>query len=384
VAGPSSRQRRWLPYLGGGLAGLVIAATLLWSGALTHRTVLRTVPEPAGAAALPAQNATPTATPGPAGAVSPPSGTAPKLDIRSVLRAVEPGVVFITDFAPAPGGGGTTAVGQGTGMVLTPSGLVLTNAHVVAAASSITVQPVGQTDVFPAKVVATDPTDDVAVVQIQNPGTLTPVPMGHSADVEVGDPVVAIGNALGLSPGGPSVTAGIISALHRTLTTDNGTGGRETLTDLIQTDAAINPGNSGGPLVDADGQVIGMNTAVSTDGQNVAFVIPIDRIAPLLPGLEKGTVPPSIQGFLGVSLGDAPNNGGAVVQTVNANSAGAAAGLQAGDIITAINGTKVAGASDAQGDIQQYTSGTKLTFTITRNGSPQTLTATLGSRPASS
>jgi len=293
-------------------------------------------------------------------------------------------VVFITDFAPAPGGGGTTAVGQGTGMVLTPSGLVLTNAHVVAAASSITVQPVGQTDVFPAKVVATDPTDDVAVVQIQNPGTLTPVPMGHSADVEVGDPVVAIGNALGLSPGGPSVTAGIISALHRTLTTDNGTGGRETLTDLIQTDAAINPGNSGGPLVDADGQVIGMNTAVSTDGQNVAFVIPIDRIAPLLPGLEKGTVPPSIQGFLGVSLGDAPNNGGAVVQTVNANSAGAAAGLQAGDIITAINGTKVAGASDAQGDIQQYTSGTKLTFTITRNGSPQTLTATLGSRPASS
>ena len=374
---------RRLPYLAGGLAGVLIAATLLWSGALTHRTLLRTLAQPGGAGALPAQNATPTATPGPAGAVSPPSGTAPKLDIRSALRAVEPGVVFITDFAPSPGGG-TSAVGQGTGMVLTTSGLVLTNAHVVAAARTITVQPVGQTDVFPAKVVASDPTDDVAVVQIQNPGALTPVPLGHSSGVQVGDPVVAIGNALGLSPGGPSVTSGIISALHRTLTTDNGTGGRETLTNLLQTDAAINPGNSGGPLVDAGGLVIGMNTAVSTDGQNVAFVIPIDRITPLLGALEKGTVPPSIQGFLGVSLADAPNNGGALVQTVNANSPGAAAGMQAGDIITAINGTKVAGASDAQGDIQQYDSGTKLTLTITRNGAPQTLSATLGSRPATS
>jgi putative serine protease PepD len=384
-APPRSSQRGWIPWAGGVLAALVVGAVALGYGPIHGATVVK-----AGAASTTGAAAASVKNPGAArnvtgtssGGITPPAGKAPALDLRAVLRAAEPGVVDITDFGPSTGGTSPgRATGEGSGMVLDTAGHVLTNAHVVSGATTVSVQVLGQSKLYRAKVLGVDRTDDVAVVQIQNPGPLTPVTLGNSSSVQVGDPVVAIGNALGLAPGGPSVTSGIISALGRSLSTDNGTGGTESLTDLIQTDAPINPGNSGGPLVDAQGQVIAMNTAISTSAQNIGFAIPIDRITPLIGPLENGTVPPSIQGFLGVSLQTPASGSGARIMTVQAGSPAASAGLQVGDVITAVNGQTVATGPEAAGDIQVLTAGTRVTLTIVRAGATQTVTATLGSKP---
>lgn len=306
---------------------------------------------------------------------APPTGTAAALDIRAVLRAVEPGVVSVTDFAAAEGGN-TRATGEGTGMVLDRQGIVLTNNHVVAGASAVSVQPFGQTTVYKGKVLGVDATDDVAIVQIQNPGPLTPVPLGQSSTVQVGDPVVAIGNALSLAPGGPTVSSGIISALNRSLATRS-----ERLTGLLQTDAPLNPGNSGGPLVDAAGKVIGMNTAVSTDGQNVGFAIPIDKIVPLIETLKKGSTPSRTTGFLGVALQNS-TSGGAQISILNPGSPAAAAGLQVGDIITAIDGQPITTGTDAADAITSHVSGAKVRIDYQRAGTSHTTSATLGTKPA--
>jgi serine protease Do len=168
-------------------------------------------------------------------------------------------------------------------MILSADGLVLTNAHVGDGATSIVVTLAAQTTGHSASVVGIDSTNDVAVIKVQGVSALTPVKLGSSASAQVGDPVIAIGNALDLQ-GGPTVTEGIISALNRSIS-DPGIS----LSGLIQTDAAINPGNSGGPLVNSAGEVIGMNTATTTAAQNIGFAISIDKIQSLLPGLEKAT-----------------------------------------------------------------------------------------------
>jgi putative serine protease PepD len=309
-------------------------------------------------------------------ATTPPNGTAPSLDVRSVLRSVEPGVVMISTSASGPGTSGTTQ-GEGSGMILDAQGDVLTNAHVVSGSTTVSVQVFGQSTVYQAKVLGTDTADDVAVIQIQNPGALTPVKIGKSSGLQVGDPVVAIGNALGLAPGGPSVTSGIISALNRSLQTSG-----ERLTGLIQTDAAINPGNSGGPLADAGGQVIGMNTAVSGNGQGIAFAIPIDRVLPLVDSLKKGTVTRTGRGFLGVSI-TAAQNGGAQITAVSPNSPAASAGLKAGDVIVAIDNQPVATNADAADTIGSLNPGTKVTIKYQRGSSTNTVTVTLATTPAS-
>ncbi|HMC81462.1 MAG TPA: trypsin-like peptidase domain-containing protein [Acidimicrobiia bacterium] len=373
------RRRRWVPWAAGGIAGIVVAVSALaGTGALSTTSAGST--RSGAAAASTVQN--PNAAAGPQSGVpaASPDGTAPALDIRAVLRAVEPGVVNITDFnaGGSNGNGGSQATGEGTGMVLDAQGNVLTNAHVVSGATTVSVQVFGHSTIHQAKVLAVDTVDDVAMIQIQNPGPLTPVKLGHSAGLLVGDPVVAVGNALGLAPGGPTVTSGIISALNRSLNT-----GSERLTGLLQTDAPINPGNSGGPLVDSKGEVIGMNTAVSTDGQNVGFAIPIDRITPLLDSLKKGTTPTSTQGFLGVSLKPAPS-GGAQIAAVTAGSPAAAAGLQVGDVITAVNGQAVATSADAADAISSNLAGSRVTIQFQRGGATQTVTATLAARPATS
>jgi putative serine protease PepD len=259
-------------------------------------------------------------------------------------------------------------------MVLDTQGDVLTNAHVVANATTVSVQVFGQTTVYQAKVLGIDTADDVALIQIQNPGKLTPIPLGTSAGAQIGDPVVAIGNALGLSPGGPTVTSGIISALGRSLSTNT-----ERLTGLLQTDAALNPGNSGGPLADASGKVIGMNTAVSTDGQGVGFAIPIDKITPLVDQLKKGNTPARPQGFLGVSLSTA-TSGGAQITAVTAGTPAAAAGLQVGDVITSIDGHAITSSADAADYITSLAPATKVTIQYQRGGASQTATATLATK----
>ena len=197
-------------------------------------------------------------------------------------------------------------------MIITSDGEVVTNNHVIAGATDITVTLYGSLKALPATLIDTDPVNDVALLQIQNQSNLPTVTYGDSDNVQVGDAVVAIGNALGLSAGTPTVTQGIISAKGRTVQASDSTGtSTETLTNMIQTDAAINPGNSGGPLVDSSGMVIGMNTAVAsnTDGtsqaQDIGFAIPANKITQLLPELRNksiGNSSPSGTGYLGVEI----------------------------------------------------------------------------------
>jgi len=169
-------------------------------------------------------------------------------------------------------------------MIIEPSGVILTNNHVIAGAQTVTVTFYGQTKQFPAKVIGVDPQEDIALVQVEGTrGSLPVVHLGNSNAAQQGDGVLAIGNALALA-GGETVTQGIVSALNRSLTATTDEGTTENLSGLIQTDAPINPGNSGGPLVDASGQVVAMNTAVATSSQgnapaqNVGFAIAVDEI----------------------------------------------------------------------------------------------------------
>jgi S1-C subfamily serine protease len=180
---------------------------------------------------------------------------------------------------------------EGTGMIVTPSGDVVTNDHVVAGAQSITVTLHGSSTTHQATLLGADQADDIALLHIEGVSGLPTVTFGDSTTVQVGDPVVAIGNALGLG-GSPTVTSGIISAENRQITASRDDGGTETLDGMLQTDAAINPGNSGGPLVDSAGQVVGMNTAgagTSSDGssaQDIGFAIPSNRISAVVDRLE--------------------------------------------------------------------------------------------------
>jgi putative serine protease PepD len=197
------------------------------------------------------------------------------LTVGQIVAAVKPSVVVISTTITVRQGPFTqSGTAAGTGIILTADGQVLTNAHVVADATSIAVTLPGETTTHVATVIGSDTADDVALIQIQGVSGLTPASIGESSSVAVGDDVVAIGNALDLA-GGVTVTKGIVSALERSIDVEN-----RTLSGLIQTDAAISSGNSGGPLVNASGQVIGMNSAGaassgSVTAENIGFAIPI-------------------------------------------------------------------------------------------------------------
>ena len=237
-------------------------------------------------------------------------------NIEKVIAGVLPAVVSIDATAPAPSaqgifGGGSpgTQEEQGTGMIITSDGEVVTNNHVITGATTITVTLYGQTKAMPATLIDTDSANDVALLKITNASNLPTVSYGNSDNVQVGDAVVAIGNALGLSAGTPTVTQGIISAKGRTVQAgDASTNAIETLTNMFQTDAAINPGNSGGPLVDSSGKVIAMNTAVAassngnSQAQNIGFAIPSNKITGLLPALRNKSINNQGGGFLGVGI----------------------------------------------------------------------------------
>jgi S1-C subfamily serine protease len=290
---------------------------------------------------------------------------------------------------------------QGTGMILTSNGLIVTNNHVIAAAEqdgggTITVTRSGQSIAIRAVLVGTDPSEDVALIRAEGVSGWPTVTLGNSNKLATGDSVVAIGNALGLAAGTPTVTDGIVSALGRTVTASDGSSS-ETLHNMIQTNAAINPGNSGGPLLDAYGQVIGMNTAVAgtlADGenaQNIGFAIPVEEVRTLLPGLEKGGTVTATGAYLGVEIETmtpslAQSYGftttvGALVVAVVPGSGAAAGGIEVGDIFTNIDGHAITSAQQVTQLIQSHRSGQKLTITLVRNGSNLTLTPTLGSVP---
>ncbi|MFP5319105.1 MAG: S1C family serine protease [Acidimicrobiia bacterium] len=202
-------------------------------------------------------------------------------DIQAILAKVEPAVVTIrTQLASQ--GRFFVASGAGTGVILTSDGEVLTNAHVVEGATSVEVTLSGESQARRADLVGIDSSNDLALLKIRSASDLPTAELGSSADLRVGDDVVAIGNALALD-GGLTVTEGIVSAVNRTISDRT-----IHLEGLVQTDAAINSGNSGGPLVNAAGQVVGINTVVAGDAQNIGFAIAIDRAKPVIDQLRSG------------------------------------------------------------------------------------------------
>ena len=335
----------------------------------------------------------PEATPARSAPVSRPSSViGGGLDIGAILDRVEPAVVSISTrgftrddlFNVVPSGG------SGTGMILTADGDVLTNAHVTANASRIEVKmSTGRT--MSASLVGSDPAADVALLRLQGAKDLPVVKLGRSADMAVGDEVVAIGNALAL-PGGPTVTSGIVSALDRAI----GGGSGERLEHLIQTDAAINPGNSGGPLVNAAGEVVGMNTAViqstgQSEAQNIGFAIASDTFRPIVDEIRTDGGSIADRAYLGVftqsltaaireRFGIEASSGALVVQ-VTPGTAADEVGLAAGDVVTALGGASVDSSDRLGAEVRKHKPGDKVELRWSRGRSDRSATVTLGQAP---
>jgi len=345
-----------------------------------------------------------------AGNAKPASDGVP-ITARDIYRQDSPGVVFITANVSQTG---TSAFGlpqtdrgvaTGSGFVLDKQGTILTNAHVVDGATKVTVR-FGDKQSVDAKILGRDRTTDLAVLKIDPAKSdLHPLPLGSSKDVQVGDPVVAIGNPFGLDR---TLTTGVVSAKQRQI---KGLADFS-IDNVIQTDAAINPGNSGGPLIDSAGEVIGINSQIetgtgssSTGNVGIGFAIPIDTAIRLLPDLRKGSV---TTGYLGISAFpvDASLTGlnlavkhGALVQSVVPGGPAAKAGIKGGtiparvngqaitiggDIITKLDGKDIQSADDLTAYISSKHKGNTIKVTVVRNGKPKTVSVTLGERPQTS
>lgn len=320
----------------------------------------------------------------PAGSGSTGSGTA---DSAAVASKVTPGIVDINIKL-----GYQSGSAAGTGMVLTPSGEVLTNNHVVEGSStiSVTVPSTGKT--YNATVVGTDPTEDVAVIQLQGASDLKTVPLGDSGSVKAGDSVVAMGNAGGVG-GAPSVVTGTVTAVDQTITASDSNGANaETLNGLIEMNTPIQPGDSGGPLANANGQVIGMDTAASAGRRfnasaTDAFAIPINHALSIVHQIESGkassTVHIGLPGFIGVSIDTTQSGFGAVISRVASGTPAESAGLVAGDTITAVNSTSINSASALTAAMQGRKPGDKVTLTwTTQSGTTKSASVTLAAGPA--
>lgn len=298
--------------------------------------------------------------------------------------------------------GGGTQQSAGTGMIISSDGLILTNRHVVpAGTSSVSVTLSDGTQFDNVQVVGrTSANDslDVAVLKITDTKghKLTPVTIGDSSKMQVGDSVIAIGNALGQFQN--TVTSGIISGYGRSVQAGSSAGGStsESLADLFQTDAAINEGNSGGPLVNSSGQVIGINTAIASNAQNIGFAIPINDVS----GLIKEVIATGKfeRPYLGVEyvsltddeakqLGISQTRGAYIVPSTNGQpsiipgSPADKAGLQEKDIITAVNGTAVDQNNSLTALLSQHSVGDKITLTVVRDGKTMSIDVTLGAAP---
>ncbi len=311
--------------------------------------------------------------------------------VTDIAKQVSPSVVSIT-FETAVGGGffGTSyGQGAGTGIVLSEDGYILTNKHVLpSGASNVKVIANDGTTYDKVTIVGRDPINDLAFLKISGVNNLTPAKLGDSAQLTVGNKVVAIGNALGQFQ--TTVTSGIVSGINRSITAGDETSS-ENLSNLIQTDAAINPGNSGGPLVNINGEVIGVNTAVSQGAEGIGFAIPINEAKGLIKGvLAKGTIE---RGYLGVRyvMLDAETakhfnlsrtsgayiTGSGQTSAVVADSPAAKAGLKEGDIITKVNDTELTDGVSLVGQLAQFSPGDSVKLSILRDGSTRTVTVKL-------
>jgi S1-C subfamily serine protease len=276
-------------------------------------------------------------------------------------------------------------------MVLTSSGEILTNNHVVSGSTSISVVVVSTGATYTAKVVGTDPTADIAVLQLQNASGLATANVGTSSGVAVGDAVTAVGNAGGTG-GAPSSATGSVTALGQAITASDADGSNaEHLTGLIQVDANIQAGDSGGPLYNAKNQIIGIDTAASTSRSTstVGFAIPISTATSIATQIESGVETSTIHigypAFLGVQLSttSAGTTGGATIAGTVSGSAAAKAGLAAGDTITAVNGTSVTSASSLSTVMGKFNPGDQVKVTYSDSaGASHSVTVTLGSGPA--
>ena len=278
----------------------------------------------------------------------------------------------------------------GTGIIVTSDGYILTNKHVINGATSISVVLDDGTSYEDVELVATDPLNDVAFLKIKDVSGLIAATLGDSKTLSAGQQVMAIGNALGQYQN--TVTVGVVSGLGRSITASDGTGySTETLSDMIQTDAAINSGNSGGPLVNAAGEVIGINTAVSSSAENMGFAIPISSVKGMLAQLiESGSAERTYLGVYAAEITpevakayNLPVNSGAYLYSSSTYSAivkdgpAAKAGLKDKDIITAVNGIKVGEAGTLTDLIGEYKPGDTVQLTVIREGNEIAVNVTL-------
>jgi S1-C subfamily serine protease len=365
--------------LGGGVAAAAVVAVS------DHSTTTKTVvvSTPAASTAAPA-----TSTP----AVQPATNGSDET-IAAIYRNAAPGVVTVT-----------RGNGQGSGFVIDRQGYILTNAHVVDASGAINVS-FSNGDRVDAQLVGADQSTDVAVLKVNEPSdALRPIPLGTSASVQVGDPVVAIGNPFGYDR---TITSGIVSAVARQIESPNG----YPINNAIQTDAAINHGNSGGPLLNMQGEVIGISSQIADSGVNanvgVGFAIPIDLVKSVAADLRAhgsvqhaylGVTLQDIDPALASSLKDLPSKTGVMIAAVSPGSPAATAGLKAGnrqvvldgqtyvvggDIVTAIDGTPVKSVTDLQSAVQSKRAGDVVTLSVVHgDGSKADLKVTLGKQPA--
>ena len=324
-----------------------------------------------------------------------------KLSIPSIYDLAYKGVVELTatGATPAPFGGQEQQQAQGSGWVYDSDGHIVTNQHVVANANSLSVH-FWDGATYPATVVGTDRSTDLAVIKVDAPSSLLyPLKVGNSEALEVGDGVVAIGSPFGLEG---TVTSGIVSALHREMKAPN----NFTITDSIQTDAAINHGNSGGPLLNAEGKVIGVNAQIESDSggnDGVGFAIPSNTVASIVPRLiSNGKV---VHAYLGVQIEPIPQGvaqqlkmaPGVEVTDVRAGTPADSAGLHAqsgsrtvegesyptgGDVITSFDGKQITTAQQLQDAVDAKQPGDTVTITYVRGGKRRTVNVTLASRPS--
>lgn len=349
----------------------------------------------------PAPSASPTATPAASGAAvaSPtPSNTSPSnpsspaanpgtidlaMAVEEVAREVSPAVAFVTVRKVETDifGFGQVVEGEGSGVVFDQRGYILTNDHVVGEALEIVVVlPDGRQ--FTGRVVGRSPENDIAVIKVDG-DNLPVAKLGDSDTLRVGQWVVAIGNALGLE-GGPTVTAGVVSALNRTLQP----GPNEPpFGPLIQTDAAINPGNSGGPLVNLQGEVIGINTAKIRQAEGIGFAIPINKAKEIASQIVE-VRPQAYLGVVGTTVTQAlvvrfnlPVDRGVLVVSVAPGSPAEQAGLMPGDIIVRFGGQEIARVSDLEQALRQHQPGDRVEIVINREGAERSITVTLGEAP---
>jgi putative serine protease PepD len=323
--------------------------------------------------------------------------------VQDIYRDEGRGVVFITSEGVSESsalGGQGSGTATGSGFLVDREGTIVTNAHVVEGASKVTVKFEESGDAVDAKVLGTDADSDLAVLKIDSGDVQgKPLPLGDSSTLEVGDPVIAIGNPFGYAR---TVTTGIVSALQRQIQAPTGFS----IDNVIQTDASINPGNSGGPLLDADGRVIGINSQIATGGGQgsvgIGFAIPVDTAKKLLPQLKQGQ---EVQhAYLGVTMSDVdsqlasdlnlPTDHGALLQSVVKGGPADKAGLHAGgtetsqgvkaggDLVVAVDGKPVDSSDALANAIAAKQPGDKVELEYYRGNDKHTVTVTLGERPA--